>query len=80
MRVTEFVRFFALAALATASTRSAASAAIIVSDNFDGYANQAAFDAVWTPDYGHGQRSPHALSVSGPNSVGYATTAIAMHR
>lgn len=36
-----------IAAVGALSTFS--SAAIIVNDNFDGYANQAAFEAVWTP-------------------------------
>jgi hypothetical protein len=48
MKVTQFARLFAVAALAIgAFSSSRASAAILVSDNFDGYANQAAFEAVW---------------------------------
>jgi hypothetical protein len=75
MRVTEFVRFFALAALATASISfSRVDAALIVSDNFDSYANQAAFDAVWAPITAGGTLTS-AQSVSAPNSIGYATTA-----
>lgn len=75
MRVFEFVRFFALVALATASISfSRVNAALIVSDNFDGYANQAAFDAVWAPITAGGTLT-NALSVSAPNSVGYAITA-----
>ena len=75
MKVTQFVRFFALAALAIASISSGrVDAALIVSDNFDGYANQAAFDAVWAPITAGGTLTS-ALSVSAPNSIGYATTA-----
>jgi hypothetical protein len=48
MKVTQFVRLFAFAALATAALSSSqGTAAILVSDNFDGYANTAAFTAAW---------------------------------
>ena len=39
----------ASALLAVTGCLATASAAIIVSDNFDGYANQAAFEAAWAP-------------------------------
>ncbi|QDT75180.1 PEP-CTERM sorting domain-containing protein [Lacipirellula limnantheis] len=75
MKVTQFVRSFALAAMAIAAISSSrAEAALLISDNFDGYANQAAFDAVWAPITTGGTLTS-ALSVSAPNSVNYATTA-----
>lgn len=37
------------ASAAVILTGSASQAAVIVNDNFDGYANQAAFEAAWTP-------------------------------
>ena len=79
MRVFEFVRFFALAALATASISfSRVDAALIVSDNFDGYANQAAFEAAWAP-IGSGSPSSAVLSSaqssSAPNSIQVPGTA-----
>ncbi len=60
-------------------TSGRALATVVVSDNFDSYANQAAFEAVWTPI---GTVAPisavlsTAQSVSAPNSVqvpGYTT-------
>ena len=69
MRVTRFTRLFALAALA-AGTLSAgrADAAMIVNDNFDSYANQAAFEAVW-PAVGTSAALSSAQASSAPNSV-----------
>ena len=37
------------AAIAVGAVGSAADGAVLLSDNFDSYANQAAFEAVWTP-------------------------------
>lgn len=75
MRIKRFLSLCAVAALATASlAASRSSAALLISDNFDGYANQAAFEAVWAPITASGTLTS-ALSVSAPNSVGYATTA-----
>lgn len=66
-----FTRIFAaalsLSALATATTTNAA---VVFSDNFDGYANQAAFQAAW-PVVGSQPTATlsSAQSVSAPNSV-----------
>ncbi|BBO35120.1 PEP-CTERM sorting domain-containing protein [Lacipirellula parvula] len=49
MKVTQFAKLFAVATLATVGLAADSSAALIVNDNFDGYANQAAFEAVWAP-------------------------------
>jgi len=43
------IRTLLLTAVFTASGAFSSHAALIVSDNFDGYANQAAFEAAWTP-------------------------------
>jgi hypothetical protein len=52
------------------------SAQVLLQDSFDGYANQAAFEAVWTPI---GATPSGTLtstqSVSAPNSINYATAA-----
>lgn len=40
---------FAIAALIVGGSVSGAHAGLILSDNFDGYADQAAFEAAWTP-------------------------------
>jgi hypothetical protein len=67
-----------LATFVVGGQLSVAHAAIIVNDNFDGYANQAAFEAVWTP-IGSGSPSGAVLStaqaVSTPNSVQVPGTA-----
>ena len=56
---------------------AAANAAILLQDNFDGYADQAAFNAAWpnvaTPNVS-GTLS-NLQAVSAPNSVNYQTTA-----
>ena len=66
MKVTRFVKLFALAALATASSFSSrADAAIIVSDNFDSY-TQATFEAAWTPI---GTVAPLSAELSSAQSV-----------
>ena len=69
-------RFFALAAVAMLCWVGNARAAVIFSDNFDGYADQPAFDAVWTAQntVGNGILS-NAQSVSAPNSVSIPTNA-----
>jgi hypothetical protein len=46
-----------------------------LSDDFDSYANKAAFDAVWTPSVGVGLDLNTAEFVSSPNSVKNAATA-----
>lgn len=46
-----------------------------LSDNFDSYANKAAFDAVWTPSVGAGLGLNTAEFVSSPNSVKNTATA-----
>lgn len=75
MRVTQFVRLFVIAALAVAPLAGSSShAALLVNDNFDGYANQAAFEAVWAP-IGTSGTLVSDLSVSPPNSINFATTA-----
>ncbi|WP_428306152.1 PEP-CTERM sorting domain-containing protein [Lacipirellula sp.] len=77
MKVTRCVKLFAVAALATVGIAADSSAAIIVSENFDGYANQAAFEAAWTPI---GTVAPisgelsSAQSVSASNSIRFAGT------
>jgi hypothetical protein len=43
------LRTYLTAALWACSGLSGAQGAMIINDNFDGYANQAAFEAVWTP-------------------------------
>lgn len=49
-------------------------ATIIIDDNFDGYADQTAFQAVWAPAGTSGTLSS-SVSVSAPNSVGTAAAA-----
>jgi len=57
------------AALVVAGAAPASAATIIINDAFDGYANQAAFEAVWTPSGASGNLTS-AQSVSAPNSIG----------
>jgi MYXO-CTERM domain-containing protein len=73
MSVTRLTRFLAVAVAATAAVGAhRASAATLVSDNFDGYANQAAFEAVW-PAIGTAAPLSAELSTaqasSAPNSI-----------
>src|SRR4051794_24776843 len=62
----------AVGSVAIGLSAFAASAASLVQDNFDSYANQAAFEAVWTP-IGTAAPLSAELSIaqasSGPNSV-----------
>src|SRR5688572_16733945 len=71
MRVSRVLLAAALALLFWAGN---ASAAVIFQDNFDSYADQAAFDATWTAanTVGNGILST-AQSVSSPNSVSIPT-------
>jgi hypothetical protein len=73
MNLTRSTHLFATLALAAVACLAAdASAATIISDNFDGYANQAAFEAVW-PAIGtvapQSAELSTAQSVSAPNSI-----------
>src|SRR5687767_2630199 len=75
---------FILGTFAAAILNSTASAQIIVDDNFDGYADQAAFEAVWVPI---GTNSPSSgtlstsLASSAPNAISIAgTTASGQYR
>jgi hypothetical protein len=72
------IRAFLIATFLVAGQFILAHGALIVNDNFDGYANQAAFEAVWTP-IGSGSPSGGVLStaqsVSAPNSVQVPGTA-----
>jgi hypothetical protein len=65
-----FARMFAAALSLGALATTAANAAIVFSDNFDGYADQAAFQAAW-PVVGAQPSTTlsNAQSVSAPNSV-----------
>jgi hypothetical protein len=78
------LRIVLSAALVAGTSLSVAQGAIIVSDNFDSYANQAAFEAVWTPI---GTTAPTsgvlstAQASSAPNSIqGPGTTTNAQYR
>ena len=53
-------------ALAVLGGLSSANAAVILQDNFDGYANQAAFEAAWTPI---GTVAPISAELSSAQSV-----------
>lgn len=78
MKVTQFAKLFAIAALAIGGQAADSSAAILVSDNFDGYANQAAFEAAWTPIGTVAPLSAElstAQSVSASNSIRIPGTA-----
>src|SRR5438045_4429026 len=61
--------------LMIAAAAKPASAAILLSDEFDGYADQAAFAAAWPPVAGVNSGSlSSARSVSAPNSILFAVT------
>src|SRR4051812_22153653 len=66
------LRIYLAAAILACSSLTVAQGAMIINDNFDGYADQAAFQAVWTPI---GTVAPtsavlsSAQSVSSSNSV-----------
>lgn len=51
------------------------SAAFILQDNFDSYADQAAFNAAWPATVGTGGALSDARFVSAPNSINFPTTA-----
>lgn len=68
---------FAVAAIfALAALDHEASAAVLLQDNFDSYADQAAFEAVWPAGGGTVTSGTltSAQSVSAPNSIGYSAT------
>jgi hypothetical protein len=76
MKSSTFVVVGAIA-LAAAALSTGASAGILLQDNFDSYADQAAFQAAW-PIGGAtttGGTLSNARSVSAPNSVNFPTTA-----
>ena len=52
-----------------------ANAAVLLSDNFDGYADQAAFNAVWPAQVGTGGTLSTLQFLSSPNSVNFPLTA-----
>jgi hypothetical protein len=58
----------ALTALLAGAAAATSNAATIISDNFDGYADQAAFEASW-PLSGTSNSLTSAQSVSAPNSI-----------
>jgi hypothetical protein len=71
--------FFAALTLIAAVWGTSAHATIILSDNFDGYANQAAFQASWPAIAGTAPTSAElssAQSVSSPNSIRVPGTAV----
>jgi hypothetical protein len=74
------LNLFCLTVLGALLLASTTQAAVIVSDNFDGYATQAAFEAVWTPS-GSGTAPANtglvstAQSYSAPQSINYGTAA-----
>ncbi len=75
MKLTRLTSLLAVAAVATGAT--SASAALLLSDNFDSYADQAAFEASPWNQVGavaFGTLSS-AQSSSAPNSINFATTA-----
>jgi hypothetical protein len=65
---------FGIALLGIMSLAGRSQATVLLFDNFDGYADQAAFQAAWSP-IGTSGTLTDALSVSAPNSINFATTA-----
>lgn len=63
-----------MAAAFCAATASLAGADVILQDNFDGYADQAAFQAAWTPIGASSATLSTAQANSAPNSVFALTT------
>src|SRR3954447_12673645 len=60
------IRTYLTAAILASSGLSVARGALIINDNFDTYANQAAFEAVWTPI---GTVAPISAALSSAQSV-----------
>jgi len=67
---------FGIALLGIMSLAGRSQATVLLFDNFDGYADQAAFQAAWSPIGTTASGTlTDALSVSAPNSINFATTA-----
>ena len=65
----------AAAILGIAAFTNDASAVVLLQDNFDSYADQAAFLAAWPATVGTGNTLSNALSLSAPNSINLPITA-----
>jgi hypothetical protein len=69
-----------LAAMIALVSASSSNAAILLQDNFDGYANQAAFEAAWPIVTAPSGTLSTAQSVSAPNSIHYAANTTNVQR
>lgn len=74
MKAAHFTGLVAVTACAITTLAGGSRAADLLVDNFDSYANQAAFEAAWAP-IGTTGSLVSDLSVSSPNSINFATTA-----